>query len=49
MQMVKYGLELVQLVVLQFLCVFFHFVVCSSIFAKCIRSRSDIGKITECF
>jgi len=36
-------------VVLQFIFVFFHFVVCNCLFAKNIRSPSDIGKMTECF
>jgi len=36
-------------VVLQFILVFFHFVVCDFLFAKNIRSHSDIGKMKECF
>jgi len=36
-------------IVLQFIFVFFHFVVCNFLFAKRIRSHSDIGKMTECF
>jgi len=36
-------------VVLQFILVFFHFVVCSCLFAKHLGSHSDIGKLTECF
>jgi len=34
-------------VVLQFLFVFFHFMVCKCLFAKSIRSHSDIAKMTE--
>jgi len=37
------------LVVLLFILVFFHFVVCNCLFAKAIRSHSDIGKMQECF
>jgi len=36
-------------VVLQYIFVFFHFVMCNFLFAKSIRSHSDIGKMTECF
>jgi len=36
-------------VVLQFILVFFHFVVCNCLFAKHLGSHSDIGKLTECF
>ena len=36
-------------VVLQFILVFFHFVVCNCIFAKNIRSHSDIEKMAKCF
>jgi len=36
-------------VVVQFILVFFHFVVCNCIFAKNIRSYSDIGKMKDCF
>jgi len=36
-------------VVLQFILVFFHFVVCHCLCAKNIRSHSDIGKMKECF
>jgi len=36
-------------VVLQFILVFFHFVVCNFLFAKHVGSHSDIGKLTECF
>jgi len=32
-------------IVLQFILVFFHFVVCNCVFAKNIRSHSDIGKM----
>jgi len=35
--------------VLQFILVFFHFVVCNCLFAKNIRSHSDIGKMKESF
>jgi len=35
-------------VVLQFISVVSHFVVCTCLFAKNIRSHSDIGKRTEC-
>jgi len=45
--MVKSGLELLQ--VLQYVLVFFHFVVCNCLFAENIRSCSDIGKMKECF
>jgi len=34
-------------VVLQFILVFFHFVVCTCLIAKNIRSHSDIGKKKE--
>jgi len=34
-------------VVLQFILLFFHFVVCHCLFAKHIGSHSDIGKMTE--
>jgi len=37
------------LVVLQFILVFFHFVVCNCLFAKNINSHSDTGKMKECF
>jgi len=33
-------------VVLQFILVFFHVMVCNCLFAKNIRSHSDIGKMT---
>jgi len=33
-------------IVLKFILVFFHFVVCNCLFEKSIRSRSDIGKRT---
>jgi len=36
-------------VVLQFILVFFHLVVCNCLFAKSILANSDIGKMTECF
>jgi len=36
-------------VVLKFLFVFFHLVVCNCLFAKNIHSHSDIGKMKECF
>jgi len=36
-------------VVLQFILVFFHFMVCNCLFAKNIRSHSDIGKMKETF
>jgi len=36
-------------VVLQYIFVFFHLVVCNCVFAKSIRSHSDIGKMTESF
>jgi len=36
-------------VVLQYILVFFHFVVCKCLFAKHTGSHSDIGKMTECF
>jgi len=36
-------------VVLQFILVFFHFVVCNCLLSKHIGSHSDIGKLTECF
>ena len=36
-------------VVLQFILVFFHFVVCNCLFAKNIRAHCDIGKMKECF
>jgi len=36
-------------VVLQFILVFFHFVVCKCLFAKNTGSHSDIGKMTDCF
>jgi len=36
-------------VVLQFILVFFHFVVCNCLLAIRIVSHSDIGKMTECF
>jgi len=36
-------------VVLQFISVFFRFVVCNCLFAKHLGSHSDIGKLTECF
>ena len=36
-------------VVLQFILLFFHFVVCNCLFEKYIGSHSDIGKMTECF
>jgi len=36
-------------VVLQFILVLFHFVVCNCVFAKIIRSQSDIEKMAECF
>jgi len=35
--------------VLQFILVFFYFVVCNCLFAKNIHSPSDIGKMTERF
>jgi len=35
-------------VVLQFILVFFHFVVCKCLFAKHIGSHSDIGKMADC-
>jgi len=34
---------------LQFIFVFFHFVVCNCLFAKVICPHSDIGKRTEYF
>ena len=37
------------LVVLQYLLIFFHFVVCNCLFAENIRSQSDIGKMKEHF
>jgi len=37
------------LVVLQFILVFFHFVVCNCLSAKNIHSHSDTGKMKECF
>jgi len=37
------------LVVLQFVFVFFHFVVCNLLLAKSIPSHSDIRKMTEYF
>jgi len=36
-------------VALQFICVFFYFVICNYLFAKSIRSHSDIEKMAECF
>jgi len=36
------------LVVLQYIFVFLHFVVCDCLFVKSIRSLYDIRKITEC-
>jgi len=36
-------------VVVQFLFVVFHFVVCNCLYAKGIRSHSDIGKMIQCF
>jgi len=36
-------------IVLKFILVFFHFVVCNRLFAKSIRSHSAIGRMTECF
>jgi len=36
-------------VVLKFILVFFHFVVCNCLFTKSIRSHSDIGRMTERF
>jgi len=36
-------------VVLQYILVFFHFVLCKCLFAKHTGSHSDIGKMTECF
>jgi len=36
-------------VVLQYLLVFSHFVVCNCPFTKHTGSHSDIGKMTECF
>jgi len=35
--------------VLQFILIFFHFLVYNCLFAKNIRSNSDIGKTKECF
>jgi len=36
-------------IVLHFILVFFHFLVCYCLFAKHIGSYSDIGKMTKCF
>jgi len=36
-------------VALQYILVFFHFVVCNCVFTKHTGSHSDIGKTTECF
>jgi len=36
-------------VMLQFILIFFHFVVCICLFMKHPGSHSDIGKLTECF
>jgi len=36
-------------VVLKFILVFFHFVVCNCLLAKRIVSHSDTGKTIECF
>jgi len=36
-------------VVLKFILIFFHFVVCNCLFVKNIRSHSDIGRMTERF
>jgi len=36
-------------IVLHFILVFFHFVVCNCLFAKNIRSHSDTGKMKESF
>jgi len=36
-------------VLLEFIFEFFHFTFCNCLFAKNIRSHSDIGKMTECF
>jgi len=36
-------------VVLQYILVFFHFVVCKCLFAETPGPPSDIGKMTECF
>jgi len=36
-------------IVLQFILVFFHLVVCKCLFAKHTGSYSDIGKMTEYF
>jgi len=36
-------------VVLQFIVVFYHFVVCNCLFAKHLGSHSDIGRLTESF
>jgi len=35
--------------VLKVILIFFHFVVYNCLFAKNIRSHSDIGKMKECF
>jgi len=35
--------------VLQFIVVFYHFVVCNCLFAKHLGSHSDIGRLTESF
>jgi len=45
--MVKSGVELLQ--VLQYILIFFHFVVCNCLFAKNFRSYSDIGEMKDCF
>jgi len=37
------------LVVLQFISLFFHFVICNCLAAKNIHSHSDTGKMKECF
>jgi len=36
-------------VALQFILLFFHFVVCNCLFAKNIRTHSDIGKMKDAF
>jgi len=39
----------IYILVLQYISIFFHFVVCNCLFTKNIRSFSDIGKMKECF
>jgi len=36
-------------VVLQYILLFFHFVVCDCLFVKHLGSHSDVGKLTEYF